>query len=253
MKKKPFKTVINLDERLGAILRRRHLAKEFQKKLITWYDQNGRAFYWRTHSLDGWQWLVLELLLKRTRAETVEKRFPSLIAKYSQPSIVVRASNRELEKDLECLGLQRQRSRALKLIAEIIVNEYHGQVPFDQNSLAAIPHVGLYLSNAVLCFCYGQRRPIVDNNVARILTRFMGLNMPSDAREKWIWDLAERMLPAENWKKYNYGLLDLGALICKKKSPCCAYCCVEDICTYARKGRIKAKSAGTSSRSAPAG
>lgn len=228
---------------------RNPLVREFQERVITWYSQSGRPLYWRTHTLDGWQWLVLELLLKRTRAETVEKKFPLLIAKYSQPEIVARTTNQKLEKDLECLGLQRQRSRALKLIAEQIVNEYYGQVPLDQNSLTSIPYIGLYITNAVLCFCYGQRRPIVDSNIVRVLMRFKDLDMPSDVREKWIWNLAEKMLPKQNWQKYNYGLLDIGALICKKNSPYCSRCCVEEICTYARKNVIGAKNSGTSSRS----
>lgn len=206
---------------------------EFQEKLISWYNKCGRVFYWRIHTLNGWQWLVLELLLKRTRAETVEKRFPSLIAKYSCPEIVVQTSDWKLEKDLKFLGLYRQRRAALKLIAESIVKNHNSQIPSDQASLASLPHVGLYISNAVACFCFDQRKPVVDSNIARVLTRFNGLKMPSDAREKWIWDLAEKLLPETNWKEYNYGLLDTGAIICRKRVPECPLCCLKDICKCA--------------------
>lgn len=209
--------------------------REFQNVVIEWYRKCGRNFYWRTHALNCWQWLVLELLLKRTRAETVEKRFPSFIAKYFKPKVVVETSDSELERDLKYLGLYRQRRVALKSIAEKILDEYGGKVPSDKASLAAIPHVGLYISNAVLCFCHDQRRPVVDSNVARVLTRFCGLEMPGDAREQWIWDLAERMLPDENWREYNYGLLDIGALLCKSRMPQCSQCVVFDICANARK------------------
>jgi len=217
---------------IDAGLPRKHLVEEFQQRVIVWYRREGRVFYWRTHVLNCWQWLVLEILLKRTRAETVEKVFPTLIAKYSEPKVVVHTSDLELENDLRYLGLYRQRREAFKVVAERILKEHEGQIPLDPVALASIPHVGLYISNAVLCFCANQRRPVVDSNVARILTRDHGLDMPKDARERWIWELAEEMLPREFWREYNYGLLDIGAVICRKKDPKCPLCCLKDICVY---------------------
>lgn len=205
-------------------------SKEFQKLLIFWFKKEGRNLYWRTQPLGPWQWLVLELLLKRTRAETVEKVFPSFIEKYHHPNVVMETNDTELENDLRFLGLQRQRRVALKQIAEKIISAYNGKVPVDYDSLMSLPHVGRYVANAALCFSQNQRRPIVDINVARVLTRFNGREMPKDAREEWIWELAEKMLPEENWKEYNYALLDLGAIVCKSEEPSCSYCCVQSIC-----------------------
>jgi A/G-specific adenine glycosylase len=182
--------------------------------------------------------LVLEILLKRTRAETVEKIFPTLVAKYSEPKAIARTSDQELENDLRYLGLYRQRRVALRVVAERILEEYGGHVPLDSAALVSIPHVGLYISNAVLCFCNNQRRPLVDSNVARVLARFHGLDMPKDAREKWLWELSERNLPHKNWKAYNYGMLDLGASVCKKTEPKCTLCCLKDVCCYARRAMV---------------
>jgi len=212
-----------------------YLTKEFQRRVISWFHQKGRVFYWRKNILNTWQWLVLELLLKRTRAETVEKVFPSIVAKYFEPKIVIDTNDLELERDLKHLGLYRQRRAALKQIAKKILAEHGGVTPSDQASLNALPHVGSYISNAVLCFGQGQRVPVVDSNVARVLTRFLGLEMPKDVRETWIWELAERMLPDENWIEYNYGLIDTGAIVCRKKKLICPSCCLEDLCAYIKK------------------
>jgi A/G-specific adenine glycosylase len=213
------------------LLVRDDLIKDFQKRVIAWFRQNGRTFYWRTHVLDGWQWLVLELLLKKTKAETVEKRFPSIILKYSRPEVVVQSSNNELENDLKHLGLQRQRRIALKLIAQSILTTYNGRIPSDEVSLLSVPHVGPYIANAVLCFGYGKRRPIVDINVARVLTRFFGMKMPKDAREEWLWELAENTLPQKNWREYNYGLIDIGATLCRKDTQRCSQCYLREKCS----------------------
>jgi A/G-specific adenine glycosylase len=208
---------------------------DFQERIIAWYLHEGRVFYWRTHPLNTWQWLVLELLLKRTRAETVEKIIPSFITKYISPKVVIQTEELELENDLKYLGLYKQRQKSLKLIAEKILYEHGGQVPQNQASLVNLPFVGLYISNAVLCFGLGQRRPVVDSNIARVLGRFHDLDVPKDAREKWIWELAEKMLPDKNWREYNFGLIDLGATVCKSKTIECSSCCLKHLCNYAIK------------------
>lgn len=218
---------------------KKKLEKEFQKRIISWYKKNGRVFYWRTRKSNLWQWLVLESLLKRTRAETVEKIFPKFITKYFEPSVVVQASKLELENDLKYLGLYKQRQIALRRIAEKIVSDFNGRIPSDQPSLVKMPHVGPYISNAVLCFGDDQRKAIVDTNIARVLTRFQGLDVPKDAREEWIWKLAEKMLPQENCQEYNFGLIDIGATICKIRVPKCSLCFLKDMCSYVRKSNEK--------------
>ena len=163
----------------------------------------------------------------------MEKFYPKFIAKYYSPDVVVQTSAQKLEEDLKFLGLQRQRRAALEQIAEKISITHNGEVPVDYDSLISLPHVGRYIANAVLCFSQNHRRPIVDINVARVLTRFHGLEMPKDAREEWIWEIAEKMLPEKNYKEYNYALLDLGAVLCKSGKPKCSLCCLGDKCKYA--------------------
>lgn len=212
--------------------------RDFQRDVIAFYRANGRKFYWRTNLLSPWQWLVLELLLKRTRAEAVQGFFPSFIRTYHKPGVVCDASPGKLRSDLEQLGLGRQRCAALKTIAARLLEDFDGRPPAEETSLLSIPHVGLYISHAVLCFGYGQRWPVVDSNVARVLSRVYGLPLPRDAREKWIWDIAELVLPNKDCRDYNYGLLDIGATVCKSRAPECPRCYLRTICTYSR-GEMK--------------
>ena len=141
----------------------------------------------------------------------------------------MKVSDTELEEDLRPLGLQKQRRNALKQIAEIILSEYSGNIPSNEKMLLSLPHIGQYSTNAILCFNYGIRKPIVDVNVARVITRFFGIPMPKDIRNEKLWELAEKLLPEKDFINYNYGLLDLGGLICKK-SPLCNSCFLDNIC-----------------------
>ncbi len=195
---------------------------KFQDLIIDWYSKNGRHFFWRDECLDGWKWLALEVLLRKTRAETVEKYYKVFIDKYNSPLTIFEAKIDCLKNDLKCFGLYQQRSEAFKIITNTIINKYGGSTDkfLSSGSAGDVKHLGAYTLNAVSCFCYGQRCPIVDVNTARIITRYHRLNMPRDLRENWIWVLAEQLLPVESYVEYNYGLLDIGALYCKKTMKC---------------------------------
>ena len=210
----------------------------FQEEVVLWYKANGRSFSWRTQELNEWKWLVLEILLKKTRAETVDKHYEVFINKYDTPKKLHLACIEELESDLKKFGLYKQRIEALKLIAAAVVNDYECSVGdyLLNTDLKEMKHVGLYTYNAVQCFHFGKRVQLVDVNIARIITRFLDIGMPKDLRSNWIWCMAGMFLPLEDYIDYNYGLLDMGALICKKK-PFCTACPLFARCTSAGKYR----------------
>lgn len=74
-------------------------------------------------------------------------------------------------------------------------------------------------ARAVLCFAFNRREPIVDVNVMRIMNRFAGLTNEIEVRK-----ILVRVLPSREFKKFNWGLLDLAQLICKANRPRCALC-----------------------------
>jgi A/G-specific adenine glycosylase len=39
--------------------------------VLDWYYSNGRKFYWRKKGLSNYQYVIAEVLLQRTKAETV--------------------------------------------------------------------------------------------------------------------------------------------------------------------------------------
>ena len=203
----------------------------FHKKIIEWYLQNGRSFPWRQIDLNSWQWIVLESILRKTRAETVEKYFIKIIMKYRLPENILEVRSKVLEEDLRPLGLHKQRAKALREIAEKIINDFNGQVP-DDDSLHSIPHIGAYISNAILCFHFNQKKHILDTNVARIVSRFFQIELPKDLRNNEFIMVVEKLLPSRNWVEYNYGLLDMGALLCTKTMPKCEKCFLDNLCAH---------------------
>lgn len=115
-------------------------------------------------------------------------------------------------------------------------------MPSELDKLLDLPYVGRYAANAVLCFAYGVRVPVVDSNVARVYSRVFditpGAKRLSSAHA--LWDFAREVLPRKRIKEYNWALLDLGGTVCRARKPLCSECPVARICAFHSADRVVA-------------
>lgn len=207
---------------------------KIQKKLLGWGKDNLKKYPWRNTS-DPYKTLISEILLHKTDSKKVEKSYPKFIEKFPTVYELYKAEDKEINSIFKDIGLF-YRGPRLKKIAEQIVNHFKGNIPNRKEDLVSLYGVGDYICNAVLCFAFKKKVPIVDTNVIRIYERVFGIrSSKSRARDdKEIWDYAENMLPKENFVEYNYTLLDFASEICKAKKPLCVICHLKDICEYKR-------------------
>ncbi len=212
-----------------------NLALETQLRgfFADWYQAYGRSFPWRASDTTPFGILVAELLLRQTRAEMVADAWPRLVHRCPTPSDCLTADESELLRLLIPLGLGSQRLVALRAASMRLVEDYDGEVPSDVETLADLPHLGLYSAHAIACFAFDQRVPVVDGNILRILTRLTGVDFGRDnrrGRAPEAWKLAWRILPTERFKEHNYGMLDFSAQICTSRSPKHAACPLTPVC-----------------------
>lgn len=204
----------------------------FRQRVLAWADDGLRSYSWRKGDYHQFAFLVTEILLARTRADSAERVADRVLQVYPDARTLSQAQIELLEELIRPLGLQHKRSRALVKLGRILVDHYDGEVPQDLDTLLSLPYVGRYAANAVLCFAFGRPRPVVDTNVARLLRRHFDLEPPAGklANNEDYWDLAERLLPEENVRTYNWAMLDLGAVVCKPLGPLCSQCPLVDTC-----------------------
>lgn len=204
------------------------------------YMTSGRPFPWRSEETDPFCLLVAEILLKQTRAEMVAKVWPSIVNRYSNADEMTIANPSELFDMIKVLGFGRQRVQALIKVASSITQL--GEIPTQPEDLIRLPYVGIYTAHAVACFSFGQRVPVVDLSIVRVISRLLGIRQPSDIRRaKDIWDVAWLLLPQQYFKEHNYGLLDFAALLCKPRSPQCSACTLMSKCSYGRRVSTECK------------
>lgn len=204
---------------------------EIHNKLLEWWKVWQRSYPWRRPFLSAYEVLLVEMLLKRTTATAVAKIFGHLYREYYDIRLLAKAPLGELENRLKCLGLQKQRARALKEMAIYICEHEGGEIPKDLERLLKIPHVGPYTARAVLCFAYGEPTGVVDSNVVRVIRRLCKQVLPPNPQGLIYQKIADRLVPEHQCREFNWALLDFGALVCRYSYMKCDTCPLRSLCT----------------------
>ena len=137
--------------------------------LERWFRRAARDLPWRRRRT-GWTALVSEALLQQTQVVRVAERFPEFMRLFPSPLAMTRAGEAAVLRAWRGLGYYR-RARSLHAAACAIVERHGGRVPTEVAALRELPGVGRYTAGAVASIAFGRREPIVDGNVARVLSR----------------------------------------------------------------------------------
>lgn len=175
---------------------------------------------------------MAEVMLQRTRAPQADIVFRRFSKQYPTAVAFGRADPGELRELARPLGLQWRAERLVALAAAI--RDRGGRLPRDVDALQTLPGVGPYAAAATLSFHGSHRAVIVDSNIVRVLCRLLGVAFNGETRRRvWLWNLANRLTPTDEFRAYNYALLDLAMRVCTPSRPHCVECPLSDLCVNA--------------------
>ncbi|HYQ93159.1 MAG TPA: A/G-specific adenine glycosylase [Candidatus Competibacteraceae bacterium] len=211
---------------------------EFSQQLLHWFADHGRKdLPWQRQPTPYRVW-VSEIMLQQTQVTTVIPYYERFLARFPSVNALAEAPLDEVLHLWAGLGYY-ARARHLHRAAGIIHNRYGGEMPLEFSALAQLPGIGRSTAGAILALAAGQRHPILDGNVKRVLARFHAI-------EGWpgrtdvlatLWELAERYTPTQGVAEYTQAMMDLGALLCTRGRPRCHACPVADHCQARQQGR----------------
>ena len=204
--------------------------RTFQDRVVRWYRQAGRDLPWRSLT-SPYQVAVSEILLQQTQAARVAPVFEEFVARWPSVEALHAATLEEVKTLTDPLGYH-IRGTWLKEMAQIVVEQHGGRMPDTLEALRDLPGLGPYAAAAVYVFGLRHRAALLDTNIARVLTRAVGL--PTDGSvyrdNRRLRDLAEQLVPARRHYDYHQGLMDLGATVCLSRSPRCERCPLRRVC-----------------------
>ncbi|MFK7788113.1 MAG: A/G-specific adenine glycosylase [Phycisphaeraceae bacterium] len=209
-------------------------AKAFRRKLLTWYRKHRRDLPWRAMNdrpVNPYHVLLSEAMLQQTQVATVIPYFHRFTEAFPTVQALADADEQEVLTLWQGLGYYR-RARNLHAAAKVIVNEHAGQVPATVAVLLGLPGVGRYTAGAIASIAHGTQAAVVDGNVERVFARLFHLTDPinAPATKKYVWSIADTLVPKSNPGDYNQAVMELGATICTPKLPKCFVCPVREHC-----------------------
>ncbi|MGI9245149.1 MAG: A/G-specific adenine glycosylase [Steroidobacteraceae bacterium] len=204
---------------------------EVAPALLRWYERDGRKdLPWQRDRTPYRVW-VSEIMLQQTQVGTVIGYYERFMQRFPDVRRLAAASLDEVLHLWSGLGYY-ARARNLHRAAQAIVQQHGGDFPLALEEVLALPGIGRSTAGAILALSRGERHPILDGNVKRVLARYFAVTgFPGEsAVERQLWQLADRCTPAARVDEYTQGIMDLGATLCTRSNPACLLCPVAAGC-----------------------
>jgi A/G-specific adenine glycosylase len=207
--------------------------------LLQHYDEHARDLPWR-RTRDPYAIWVSEIMLQQTRVDTVIAYYDRFLKKFPTPHALADASEDEVLASWSGLGYYR-RARLLHSGVRDVVARYGGVVPREPEARRALPGIGRYTAGAIGSIAFDLPEPLVDGNVARVLSRLFAIDTPPERTDTLarLWQLAEALVVGERPGALNQALMELGAMTCRKLAPRCEACPVAAHCQARAQDRVE--------------
>jgi A/G-specific adenine glycosylase len=204
------------------------------EQVLDWYQENKRALPWRNTS--PWGVLVSEFMLQQTPVQRVLPQWHRWMQLWPTPADLAAASLSDALREWGRLGYPR-RAKRLHQCAQVIVTDHAGEVPTSLNELRALPGIGEYTAAAIRAFAFKESEVVLDINIRRLYARcWSGIATPTNAPNNSERELARNLIPVGDDGRWAAATMELGALICKARTPLCSHCPLADICTWRALG-----------------
>jgi A/G-specific adenine glycosylase len=206
-------------------------------RLLAWFDAHGRHdLPWQLERTPYSVW-VSEIMLQQTQVATVIRYYERFMRRFPTVRALAAAPLDDVLRLWSGLGYY-ARARNLHRAAQVVAERFGGEVRARFDVLVDLPGIGRSTAGAIAAQAAGERRPILDGNVKRVLARYHALDgwpgAPAVARE--LWARAEEHTPVERVADYTQAVMDLGATLCTRAKPACTVCPLAESCAACRAG-----------------
>ena len=205
-----------------------------RRALIDWYDREARSLPWRAPPgaagrPDPYRVWLSEVMLQQTTTAHAAPYYAAFTTRWPTVGALAAAEDGEVMTAWAGLGYY-ARARNLMACARAVATDHGGVFPDSEASLLALPGVGAYTAAAVAAIAFDRAANVVDGNVERVMARLFAVQTPVPAARPELRHLAARFVTDDRPGDWAQALMDLGATVCRPKSPLCDRCPVAFAC-----------------------
>ncbi len=212
------------------MITREETGNSFSSKLISWYEENKRDLPWRGIT-DTYKIWLSEIILQQTRVVQGMDYFLRITGRFPDVKSLAEADEDEVLKYWQGLGYY-SRARNLHHAARTVMSDFGGKMPVKYSELLKLKGIGEYTAAAISSFAGNDPHPVVDGNVFRFLSRYLGIAEPIDTGKgkKLFTETAGKLMDRSRAGQFNQAIMEFGALQCIPGIPDCKICPFSDSC-----------------------
>lgn len=181
---------------------------------------------------DPYTLLVAVLLSAQCTDERVNQVTPALFELADNPFDMARESVETIRAIIKPCGLSPQKSKAIRRLSEILIEDHGGEVPQDFESLEKLPGVGHKTASVVMAQSFGVPSFPVDTHIHRLAQRWgltRGRNVNETERD------LKRVFKKSRWNDLHLQIIFYGREFCTARGCDGRVCEICTTCYPARK------------------
>jgi A/G-specific adenine glycosylase len=216
---------------------------ELRARLLAWYDAQARSLPWRVRPTDlaagvlpdPYRIWLSEVMLQQTTVAHATPYFHAFTERWPTVGDLAASPDEAVMSAWAGLGYY-ARARNLLACARAVAHQHGGVFPGSLEGLSALPGLGPYTAAAVGAIAFDLATNVVDGNVERVISRLFAVETPLPHSKPELKRLAGELVAAHRPGDWAQALMDLGATVCRPRTPECAICPVADLCAGLKTG-----------------
>ena len=178
------------------------------------------------------QLLIAVMLSAQATDKSVNKATEKLFAVAKTPAAMLALGLAKLESLIKTIGLYKTKAKNVLHTSQLLIENFHANVPRTRDELESLPGVGRKTANVVLNTCFGEPTLAVDTHIFRVAKR-IGLadgKTPLAVEQQLL-----KVIPTEFLLNAHHWLILHGRYVCVARKPKCGNCLIADLCRYPDK------------------
>ncbi|MES2825786.1 MAG: endonuclease III [Pseudomonadota bacterium] len=187
------------------------------------------------HHKDAYTLLIAVLLSAQCTDARVNQITPALWVLADNPYDMAQVPVEKIQAVIRPCGLSPQKSKAISVLSQMLVNEHGGQIPQDWAALERLPGVGHKTASVVMSQAFNVPAFAVDTHIHRLAQRWgltNGKNVVQTEKD------LKRLFPMESWNALHLQIIYYGREFCSARN-CDGTVC--EICRTCYPNRTKSK------------
>lgn len=228
------------------------IAAGFAQAVVRWQRRRGRNDLPWQNAPDPYRVWLSEIMLQQTQVAAVIPYYLRFLRRFPTLAALARAREDSVLAAWSGLGYY-ARARNMHRAAKLM---HKNGAPQTRAGWEALPGVGKTTAAAIMVFAQGGRCAVLDGNIKRVLARVFAVPQPpanaaGATGAAALWALAENLLPPrQTIRPYTQGMMDLGALVCKK-IPLCEQCPLAPRCAAYQQNAVASFPAAAPKKNKP--